>query len=183
MSRGASPPVLTLDFSGRRPAPGLLGWGLLVLGVAAAGLELAEWRAGEADLAEREAIVERLRHQVRRASPVAATGTVATVTEQEARPALRLASQLGADWGGLLGDLGGAEDERVALLSLEVEAARGSLRLIGEAKSLPAVFDYLAHLEAAPSLGAARLNGYERVTVGAVEVVRFNASAEWVGRP
>jgi hypothetical protein len=178
-----NPPALILDFSGRRPAPGFLGWVLLGIGLAAAGLELYEWRAGEADLGEREAIVERLRHQTRRSAPLQAASPRPPVSEQEARPALRLASQLGADWGGLLHELAAAEDERVALLNLEVEAARGSLRLVGDAKSLEAVFDYLARLEASPALGAARLNGYERVAVGAVEVVRFNASAEWEGRP
>lgn len=191
MSLGSPrPPALTLDFSGRRPWPGVLGWALLALGLAAAGLELAQWRAGEADLAEREAIVERLRHQALRAetAPVSETraGPAAAsrkLSEQELRPALRLAGQLGADWGAVLRDLAGAEDDRLALLSLEVDAARSSLRLTGEAKSLEAVFAYLGRLEAAPTLAGAQLSSYERFQEGAVELIHFNAAASWEGRP
>jgi sugar phosphate isomerase/epimerase len=201
MSLGRPVPApLELDFSGRRPWPGLLGWILLALGLAAAGLELRQWRAGEADLAEREAIVERLRHQVRRAeatasntraeaasntraeAPSSARGARA-VSEQEARPALRLAGQLGADWGAVLHELAAAEDDRLGLLSLEMDAPRGSLRLAGEAKTLAAVFDYLGRLEASPSLAAAQLTGYERTTVGAVELIHFTATVAWTGRP
>ena len=177
-----TPAPLELDFSGRRPRPGPLGWVLLALGVAAAGLELADWRTGEADLAGREAIVERLRHQLRRAGPAPAAKARAA-SEQELRPALRLAGQLGVDWGALLHDLAAAEDERLALLSLEVDAPRGNLRLTGEAKSLPAVFEYLSRLEAMPSVAAAQLTSYERRTVGAVELIRFNATAAWEMRP
>lgn len=177
-----SPATLALDFSGRRPWPGLLGWVLLLIGGTAVGLEVMDWRAGEADLAEREAIVERLRHQMHRsaAPPVAAARAV---TEQEARPALHLARQLRADWGAVFQDLGAAEDDRVALLNLEVDAARGTVRLVGEAKSLPAVFEYLERMEATASLGAARLTGFSRVMVGAVELIHFEASAEWEGHP
>lgn len=178
----SSPAALELDFSGRRPRPGVLGWVLLALGLAAAGLEVAEWRAGEGDLAERESIVERLRHQLHRAGPLP-SAAARPVSEQELRPALRLAGQLGVDWGALLHDLEAAEDDRLALLSLEVDAPRGSLRLTGEAKSLPAVFEYLSRLEAMPSVAAAQLTGYERQTVGAVELIRFNATAAWERRP
>lgn len=183
MRLNPSPPSLELDFSGQRPRPGVLGWALLALGLAAAGLEVAEWRAGEADLAEREAIVARLEHQLRRAEPAPRVAASRPVSEQEAAPALRLASQLGADWGAVLRDLAAAEDDRLALLSLEVDAARGGLRLRGEAKDLPAVFEYLSRLEATPTLAAASLSGYERVRVGAVELIRFNATAQWEGRP
>lgn len=177
----SGPAPLELDFSGRRPRPGGVGWVLLALGVAAAGLEAVDWRAGEADLTEREAIVERLRHQLRRAGP-APVATARAVSEQELRPALRLAGQLEADWGALLHDLAAAEDDRLALLSLEVDAARGSLRLSGEAKSLPAVFEYLSRLEATPSVAAVQLTSYETETVGAVELIRFHATATWAGR-
>ena len=178
---GRCPAALELDFSGRRPWPGALGWVLLGLGLAVAGLEVAEWRAGEADLAEREAIVERLRHQLRRSAPEPVARARA-VSEQELRPALRLASQLGADWGALLHDLAAAEDDRLALLSLDVDAVRGDLRLNGEAKSLAAVFEYLSRLEAAPSIAAAQLASYEQETVGAVQLIHFNATARWEGR-
>jgi hypothetical protein len=177
------PAPLELDFSGRRPFPGGLGWVLLVLGLGVGGLELADWRAGEADLAEREAIVERLRHQVQRSRPALAAAGRSPVGEAEARPAVRLAHHLAADWGALLQDLAGAEDDRLALLSLEADAARGELRLTGEAKSLVAVFDYLARLESAAAVTEARLTGYEREQVGAVELIRFHATAGWEGRP
>jgi len=178
----AVPAALDLDFSGRRPWPGALGWLLLGVGLAAAGLELAEWRAGEADLAEREAIVERLSRQARHVAPAAVASSRA-VSEQEARPALRLAGYLGADWGALMRDLAAAEDDRLALLTLEADAARGSLRLTGEAKSLAAVFEYLGRLEAAPSLAAPQLTGYEQARVGAMELIRFTATAAWAARP
>jgi type IV pilus assembly PilN-like protein len=174
------PAPLELDFSGRQPWPGALGWILLAVGLGVAGSEVANWRTGEGELAEREAIVERLRYQIRRADP-AQLARPRSVSEQEVRPALRLAGQLSADWGAVLRDLATAEDDRLALLSLEVDAARGNVRFTGDAKSLAAVFEYLARLEATPSLAAAQLTSYERATVGTVELIRFNAAARWEG--
>ncbi|MDY0013005.1 MAG: PilN domain-containing protein [Rhodocyclaceae bacterium] len=183
MKKFAVPPALALDFSGRRRPPGILGWLLLALGLLATGWELADWRAGQTDLAEREAIVARLRHQAQRTQPVAEPASERPVAEQDARPALRVAGQLGADWGGLWRDLAVAEDPGMALLSLEVDGPRGELRISGQARSLAAVFDYLARLEATPGVAAARLVNYEAVTVGAAELFRFNATARWVGQP
>lgn len=185
MSRRGVPPPLELDFSGRRPRPGVLGWLLLAIGLGATGVEVLQWRQGEADLADRDAIVERLRRQVRRTveAPVPRDGQPASVSEQERQPALVLAGRLRADWGAVFQDLDAAEDDRLALLSVEVDGARGGVRLRGEAKSLPAVFDYLARLETSPSLGSVQLANYEMVTVGAVELVQFNAVAQWEGHP
>ncbi|MBL8446820.1 MAG: hypothetical protein JNJ44_05325 [Zoogloeaceae bacterium] len=185
MSRRAPPPPLELDFSGRRPRPGVLGWTLLAIGLGAAGTEILQWRQGEADLADRDAIVERLRREVRRSveAPVAVGAPQVSVSEQERLPALTLAGRLRADWGAVFQDLDGAEDDRLALLAVEVDGARGLVRLRGEAKSLPAVFDYVAHLEGSPSLGHVQVVGYEMVTIGAVELVQFNAVAQWEGHP
>ena len=63
--RRNAPAALALDLAAGRRRPGWLGWLLLALGALALAFELLDFAAARADLAERAAIVARLRAELR----------------------------------------------------------------------------------------------------------------------
>jgi hypothetical protein len=177
-----APCPLELDFSGRRPWPGYIGWVLLAVGLALAGLVALDLLGRQAALGEREAVVERLRTQARRSAPLAAA---APIEVRELKPALRVADELHADWGALFLALTAADSDDVGLLGVSADAGRGTVSLNGEARRLSVAFDYLGRLggvaETARPAGLrdARMDGYELARSGAAQVVRFQVTGQW----
>lgn len=182
LSRNAPAP-LALDLAAGRRRPGGFGWLLLALGGLALGFELLGFLAARADLAEREAIVARLRAELRANDAQRGAGGAAAEADRAlaAAPARKVAGQLQADWPGLFGSLGAAPAGEVGLLALQADAARGGLRLSGQARSLEAAFAYVGALEADGALREARIDSHEWVEAGGMTVLAFTASARWGG--
>ena len=184
--RRNAPAALALDLAAGRRRPGWLGWLLLALGALALAFELLGFAAARADLAERAAIVARLRAELRVNEAARGAGGATAEAERalEAAPARKVAAQLQADWPGLFGSIGAAPAGEVGLLALNADAARGGLRLSGQARSLEAAFAYVGALEAGAAGGAlreARIDSHEWVEAGGMTVLAFNASALWGG--
>lgn len=173
------PLPVDLDFPPARRSTGWLGWVLLVLGLTAAGFEMIEYRAAQLDLAEREMTVARLRHEMQRMPPKPTSSGRAPVGADEAKAALDVAAALNADWGGMFAGIAAAQSDAATWVRFDGDAPRGSLRIVGEARSLPAVFDFLARLDAADGVADAQLSSYEWTRAGPVDVVRFTANAKW----
>ncbi|QID16199.1 hypothetical protein G3580_00300 [Nitrogeniibacter mangrovi] len=177
----SAPARLDLDLIPQRRPPGALGWALLVLGLLMSGIEVSHYVDRRADLAEREQIVARLRHQVERARHAdrreAASDT--PVSAEEAAPALKLAHQLERDWPRLFAAVAEAGGPGVSLMALTPDALRGVVRLNAEADGLQALFDYMGRLEQRPELRNVQLLAYEE----AGGRFRFNLAADWVGAP
>ena len=70
-------------------------------------------------------------------------------------------------------------DPAVALLSVEVQGQKRSLRLIGEAKEMADVVAYVTHLRESPWIKAAYLSGHEEKQEGAIRLIRFSMDATW----
>ena len=172
------PAPIALDFVRQRRWPGVLGWVLLALGLGMAALEVRDFLSRRADLDEREQIVERLRHQLQRESRQIVQAPAAPVRAEEARPALKLATELGRDWPALFAALAAAGDEDVALLSIAPDGARGVLNLTAQADGLQAMFDFLARLEGDKALHDVQLVSYEQALGRFV----FNVNSGW-GQP
>lgn len=170
-----SPSPIALDFVRPRRWPNLLGWVILVLGLSMATLEVHDFLARRADLAEREQIVDRLRHQLQRESRQVVQAPATPLRADEARPALRLAAQLGRDWPALFAALAASANEDVALLSVSPDGARGVLNLSAQADNLQAVFDFLGRLETVDGLHDVQLVSYQRASGGFV----INATSGW----
>lgn len=173
-----APAPLALDFAPPRRRPSWLGWLVLVLGVLAATAVVLETGAARRDLDERQAIVERLRAQVRSARPAAPSARTAG---HDASAALAVAAQLNADWGGVFAELAAAHDRDVSLLELQADVGRGGLRLVGEAPTLEAAFAYVERLQARDGLRGAALDSHQWDDSGRNSVLRFTISAAWGG--
>lgn len=173
------PLPVDLDFPPARRTAGWLGWGLLAVGLTVAGFEGVKYRAAQLDLAEYERGVARMRQEMQRPPPKPPSSGRAAVGAEEARAALDVGGRLNADWGGMFAGIAAAQSDAATWVSFDADAARGSLRMVGEARSLPAVFDFLARLDEAQGVANAQLSSYEWTQAGAVEIVRFNANAKW----
>ena len=173
------PLPVDLDFPPARRPVGWLGAVLLAAGVTATVLAVVDYRAEQFDLSEREATVARLRQQLQRTSHKPAESGRAAVGADEAKAALDVAARLNADWGGMFAGIAAAQSDAATWVRFDGDAPRGSLRIVGEARSLPAVFDFLARLDAADGVADAQLSSYEWTRAGPVDVVRFTANAKW----
>lgn len=179
-----APAAVDLDFAPpRRRRPGVLGWLVLAIGVAAAGFAGHDLWRGERELGEREALLARLRTELGQDRPAQRVRDAAPVAAEEREPAERVAAALNADWAAFFTDLAAARRPEVALLELQGDAARGSLRVVGEAQSVEAAFAWLEQLQRARLLREARIDSHEWVTQGPQMVVRFVLTAQWRPQP
>lgn len=174
-----APARIALDLVPIRRHPGWLGWVLLGVGFVAAGLELMAFEAARVDLAEREAIVARLRHQLQRKVSANTPPPSAPASAKEAQAALKVAAQLNADWSGLFAGLARAHTDGVALVEIQANAASGTLNLVGEAPELGAAFEHLSRLQQQGGLRDARIDRHEWTSADGGDVVRFATSARW----
>lgn len=175
------PRVPELDFVSRRRAPGWLGWLALALGGVLAMAAVEHFRSLQQD-------VDALRTDNRRAARAAEQARVLARREQE-DPELRarfelarkLSQQMARDWQPLFADLEtrAADHTDVALLSVEPDAARGLLRLTGEAKDLNAMFAYAESFADADALMAPRIEVFEFKQREGVQVVAFSLRLGW----
>lgn len=94
------------------------------------------------------------------------------------RNALVVSNQLNIPWDHLLRILEAAPMEKIALLSIEPIAAQRQLRLIGEAKDLSTMLDYLTYLQNDSELHQVILMSHH-VTKQAGAPVRFQLQANW----
>jgi len=175
-----APATIDLDFAPpRRRRPRLLGWLLLAIGAGALGLAVYDWQVAHAELAEREALTARLRAELRDARPQRAERAGTPAPPEEREPAQRIAGVLNADWAALFTELDRARLAEVAVLDLQGDAGRGTLRITGEAQSVEAAFAYLENLQRAGALREARIDSHEWVVQGPQMVVRFILTAHW----
>ncbi len=174
------PPTPELDFVQRRHAPGWLGWLLLAVGAVAAFASFDRWQTTEDEVAA-------LRDDNRRAARKAEQARVLARREQD-DPALRaridvarkLSLQRAREWQPLFAELE-ARGKDVALLSVEPDAARGVLRVTGEARDLNALFAYAESFADAHAVGAPRIEVFELKERDGLQVVAFSLRLQWRG--
>lgn len=174
------PPVPELDFVVRRRAPGWLGWLALALGCAAAVFVVQQFRQTEDD-------VDALRDANRRAARAAEQARVLARREQDdaglrarLEVARKLSARMARDWQPLFADLE-ARGTDIALLSVEPDAARGVLRVTGEAKDLNALFAYAESFMDAQATGSPRIETFELKQRDGIQVVAFSLRLQWRG--
>lgn len=102
---------------------------------------------------------------------------------REVAQANRIASRLNLPWSGLFDAIEHSATAPVALLALQPDPQDGTVRLSGEARSLPAVLAYLELLQQQPVLADVRLESHETLVQEPQRPVRFVAVTQWRLRP
>jgi hypothetical protein len=173
---------LDFDFAARRRKLPPFGVALLMVGATAgiyATVQLtSSYNARKAEQTAYDALVLRV-HSVRHVHDAAAK--ITPVELRDFKNAAQIASQLNTPWNGLLRVLESAPMGHVALLSVEPIASRRQLHLIGEAKDITTMLDYLSYLQAEPGLQRVILTSHQ-IQMQPGSPVRFQIQARW-GEP
>lgn len=176
--------TLMLDYKNtqRKSSPtetGLLLFGLLVITLA--GLEFI-FVSSELDaLLEKKSVIERS------SKPVIADTKLQTLNEQQIKSEMSHANvilaQLGLPWDILFHDIESLRGGRVALLAVEPNVEKRTVKISGEAKDFTAMLDYITLLQKKGSLERVYLQSHHIEQQIAEKPVRFVLKATWVIKP
>jgi hypothetical protein len=169
---------MQLDFhplAARRMRPaGWVALGAAALVAAATGLHLAALDDALAALdARHEMLMARRQPADARPLPLTA-GTALRVAA-----ANQVIDELAVPWDALFDAIESADARGLGVLALVPNARERSVRLSGEARSVPDVLAYVDRLAALRVLGDVRLEGYETVPRDGIDVVSFSVAATW----
>lgn len=173
-------PIL-LDFAGRRRGVTVVGAGLVALGALAAAAVLVEYRelgAHRAGLEVRLAALHR--------AEAAASAPQEPVDPRLEVGAQQAALDLSTPWTLLLSELEAAGKEssgQVALLGVEPDHAKHTVRVTAEARTLSLALAYVERLQASRSLEYPMLDRHEVRADDAQHPVRFELTGEWRDLP
>ncbi len=174
-------PALALDFK-RTPRPwAWLGVVLLVIGAAWLVQVVNSERAlsGQIDLAAARQQVMARHSKIKAAAPP----LDAEALQQQIRQANAILQQLALPWDALFQTLEATRDQDIALLSIQPDAAKQSVRIGGEAKNLDTLLAYITRLEQGRVLDHVYLTSHEVRTQDAEQPVRFSLAAHWAVQP
>jgi Tfp pilus assembly protein PilN len=167
-------PRLVIDYQYRRNPR--VGWFLLVLGaVLCVGAVLSKQRL------EQEVMVleNHLQGASKAADAPAAAAAKGRTVETEISEAEEVTRQLATPWQKLFQSLERASSEEVALLSVQPDAQRGSVSIVGEAKEYGDVLSFVRRLNQQAPLGDAHLVGTEIKEADPQRPMVFTIAARW----
>lgn len=171
---------LALDFVDTRPPRFSTGLAFLLAGMVALSALFYEHAALKAGLDAREArigLLEKTRTHTRKnvhAEPPDAA------QQSEIRRANMVIDQLNLPWAALFQAVESASDGTIALLSIQPDAQKQSVRITGEAKKLEDVLGYIERLQDDTQLINASLLSHEIRQQDAEKPVRFTLTANWM---
>lgn len=172
---------LHLDFHPRaRRRPRWVAWAALVIAALLAALvgdRIARARNAQDDLQARQELLDARLHP-------AAVRTSAPGPELVHRIAADndIIAALAVPWSELFQAIESADARGLGITSLAPNAHDRSVRMTGEARSVPDLLAYVERLSALRALQHVRLQGYETVTRDGSEVVTFTLAATWQAR-
>lgn len=145
------------------------------------GWQLMDMRAERADIEQRLQQVQDASKPVQVA--VIQPRALSVVQKAEIKEANGILDELGRPWPVLLNRLEQVAQPEIALLAIRPDAAKGKLRLKGEAKDVASLLAYLQRLEAVPEMHDVVLDEHEMMEKqegeGMVHFVRFSITARW----
>jgi Tfp pilus assembly protein PilN len=175
--------ALRIDYQRHnRPIPWL---GLFVLLAVLAGLALmgGHYRA----LNQRIASWERKADHIERQSSHRARA-LRPLTEQEARAqalevrqANQVVRQLSLPWNALFSAVESAGGKNIALLSMEPDMQKGTVKISGEAKDINALLGYVKQLSAREMFSSVFLQNHQIQQADPEKPLRFSLLATWKG--
>lgn len=174
---------LELDFRRRRRSS-LLGLLLLIAGLLACGLVLADLAEVRDQLDEEQQALARFEAARPQASTPSARQRAAQSKAVQAERdtidgARAVAGRLAIPWGELLAAIEGADNTDVAVTALSPNPEKRQIRIEAQARDLRAMLSYNARLAASPLLGEVALINHEVVFEDPEQPVRFSLTAVW----
>ncbi|MEY4754064.1 MAG: hypothetical protein RJA44_1739 [Pseudomonadota bacterium] len=168
-----------IEFGAERPKP---WWGIALLALA---LLLLAWQFR--DLNEQRDRVESQKEGMARLFVPKASSAMASMTPQDRRRHAQIevvASYLAAPWDTLLAVFESHGRSGVLLRRLEPDASTGIVRVVGEARNIAMMMDYVLALEADKRLSQVLLLNHDLLKDAEGAPVEFTLSASWraVGR-
>lgn len=157
--------------------------GLAVAAVVAllCGWQLMNMRAERMDIEQKLQQIQEARKPVQVAAiqPQA----LSAVQKAEIKEANGILDELGRPWPALLNRLEQVAQPEIALLAIRPDAAKGKLRLKGEAKDIASLLAYLQRLEGVPEMHDVVLDEHEMMEKpegeGMAHFIRFGITARW----
>ena len=162
---------LALDFVATRRRTNWIG---VIALVASIGIATAMVQRLSEISAERAALQARLELQAgARATPANATRPAG----DEAKGVERVTRQLSLPWPQMIESIESAASRQVALLQIQPEPERGTLRLTAEAGTPQAMLDYVRRLGESQALAGAHLVSHQVRREGGARPIQFVAQA------
>lgn len=174
--------ALALDFVDTRPPHAPIGWMLLLMGALTAAAVLYEYSALKAALATREDRIAVLEKNRSRTQQSARAVPPDAAQQSEIRRANNVIDELNLPWAALFEAVESASNGAIALLSIQPDAQKQSVRITGEAKTLDDVLAYIERLQEDTQLTNASLLSHEIRQQDAEKPIRFTLTANWMER-
>lgn len=162
---------LRIDFAGRRHRPRVSSIVLFGIGIATLAATAMEYVAADTE--------QEVAAQALAGARLRARAESASVSGQQVEALNRVVRQLNLPWQPLLAAIEAHLSERVALLSVEPDAATRLLRLQGEAKSADDMVDFVEALHRDERFVSAALIRHEINESDRNRPYRFILEAQW----
>ncbi len=169
---------VNLDYGIGPRLPGLSGLALLLAGVAVTLLLAYQYRTLTVETARWETRAATLEKGARHAAPVPSAVELQR-TSAEINHANEVVGQLTLPWEDLFEAVEAANSDKVALLGIEPDARKHTVKITGEAKDLAAMLDYVRQLEQQPALTQVHLEHHQVQEQDPEKPVHFVVVATW----
>ena len=157
------------------------GYVMLVLGILALSGVLYQYQRAMDEVAYWDLRIASMDRQTQRKTmPLASPAQGGREIKQEVKRANAVLSEIDLPWGALFDSVEYATSHEVALLSFQPDAAGRTMRMGGEAKSMPALLDFVSALEREPVLKDAYLLKYEVKQDDPQQPIIFSVMASWI---
>lgn len=174
---------LSLDYQKTGITTSKLGGILLLTGIAGATYTLLQFNSTESALAIAEDSAGHLEQQIKRSNNTSKTIKPTPEQIKAAKLANEVLAQLALPWGGLFKMLESSNTDKVALLAIQPNPDKHSIKMNGEAKDFTALLDYIAQLEKGKTLTDIALLSHEINMQVPEKPVRFALTANWNEQP
>ncbi len=156
---------------------------LLIAGLACLGVLIQEYLEARDTLRRLEARQARLQRLQKPDAAQRQRQTTAGSAPAGDAALARMATQLQFPWDALFRHIESTTDSTVSLLSVDIQAQSRRAHIVGEARTMAVVVDYVMHLRASPLVSAATLSSHEERQVGAFSTIRFSIELALGGAP
>jgi Tfp pilus assembly protein PilN len=160
-----------------------VGAALLVVGALMATVALIEYRSVREAAAAWETRVAEIRKTAKRGPAVQRPARDREATAQEIKTARLALQRLSSRWSELFGALESARADGVALLAIEPDPGKNTVKLTAEARSAADMLDYVQRLQSAETLADVALTTHQTKQGDALKALRFVVVASWVNQP